>query len=109
LITKHDVTLVVAGIAVALTGVGLVSHFSSSAAAAPVSSRQLPAGYTTACIDHNGTVTLAVGAAVAGDKGLTDCKVSIEPMTPAADGDYVVLTAPSGHREYFKLGPRTKP
>jgi hypothetical protein len=81
--------------------------YTTTASAEP-SYPRLP-GYTTACIDHDDTVTLAVGAAVAGDKGLTDCKVTITPMIPDSAGDYVVLTAPSGHREYFKLGPRTKP
>jgi len=96
-----------AAMATAVLGLA-VTGLVTQAQAASQDRAHLPASYDTACIDHNGSVTLAVGAAVAGDPGLTMCKVSIVPMDPAADGDYVVLTAPGGDHEYFRLGLRAK-
>ena len=60
---------------------------------------------TTPCVEQDGTVVPAVGAAVAGAPGLTACTMTVEPATPASAGDLLVLTAPDGTSASFPLGP----
>jgi hypothetical protein len=59
-----------------------------------------PAG--TACVEDNGTVVPAVGAAV-GSAPVVTCTIAILPDTPAANGDRLTLTAPDGTSSSYQL------
>jgi len=56
------------------------------------------------CVEQDGTVVPAAGAAAAGAPGMTTCTLQIEADVPAADGDELIITAPDGTSGSYQLG-----